>query len=422
MAGTTGPHGRAISVVVADYEPHVLEYLQTVLHLEGFDVAGAAATADEALQLVQHLHPDVALLDLNMPGGGVESVRLVGSLCPDTRIVIFSSEADGPVILPLLRNGIDGYVLKGTNPDHLVEALRSAVRGDPYLAPAVSRVAVGALADRLNEERQRTLQLERQRTRIVDTIAESRFVVTHQPIVDLASGAPAAVEALTRFTGPPARPPDVWFAEADRLGMRVPLELATASAALHDLPRLAAGLRLAINVSPTTALSGRLGEVLLGAPLHRIIIELTEHSPVTDYGALNAALTPWRDRGAQLAVDDAGGGYSSFAHILSMQPDLIKLDVSLTRDIHIDRPREALARALVGFALEMGVGVIAEGIETAAELATIASLGTPFGQGFHLGRPRPLDEQPTLLATDSIDLTAELGAHPRTSWLRTHRS
>jgi EAL domain-containing protein (putative c-di-GMP-specific phosphodiesterase class I) len=237
-------------------------------------------------------------------------------------------------------------------------------------------------------------------------IAERRFLAVHQPIIDLRTGATVAVEALSRFTAVPRRTPDEWFAEAEHAGMRVSLELSTASTALADLPRLRGDLAMCLNLSPAAAVSGRVGEVLLDVPLNRVIVELTEHSPVADYGALNAALAPWRERGARLSVDDAGGGYSSFAHILSLNPDYIKFDVNLTRDIHLDRPRQALARALVSFATEMHVGVIAEGIETAAQLEMIAELGTPYGQGFHLGRPRVLAEQPELQAgaTQTVDL------------------
>lgn len=397
MPMEAGPPGRAISVVVADDEPHVVEYLRTVLHLEGFDVAGTASDADGAVQMTHHLRPDVVLLDLHMPGGGISAAQLIGSLSPDTRIVIFSAEADEPDVMPLLQSGIDGYVVKGAPPDRLAEAIRAAVIGNKYLAPEVNRIALDALTTRLDAEQHETLQRQRERERITDVISHTRFVTVLQPILDLRTGRPMAVEALTRFTALPSRPPDEWLAEAERVGMRVPLELAIASVGLAELPSLPAELSLTVNISPASAVSGRLGEVLLGAPLDRIILELTEHSPVADYGALNAALAPWRAGGARLAVDDAGGGYASFAHILSMKPEFIKFDVSLTRDIHLDRPRQALARALVGFANEMDVGVIAEGVETAAQLEMIVDLGTPYAQGFHLGRPRPLGEQVELL-------------------------
>jgi EAL domain-containing protein (putative c-di-GMP-specific phosphodiesterase class I)/CheY-like chemotaxis protein len=398
MVTPSAPIGRAISVVVADDEPHIVTYLEAVLQLEGFVVAGTASDVDSVVQQVHRMHPDVVLLDLHMPGGGLTAAQLIGSLSPETRILIFSAETQQPEILPLLRSGIDGYVVKGCSAEQLAAAIRSAVAGDKYFAPEVNKVAIGALTDRLHAEQHADLKLRRERERIGDVIAERRFRAVHQPILDLRTGTTMAVEALSRFTAIPPRPPDEWFAEADRVGMRVSLELATASAALVDLTLLRPDLSLTLNISPAAAVSGRLSEVLLGAPLPRIILELTEHAPVSDYPALNAALAPWRDQGARLAVDDAGSGYSSFAHILSLSPEFIKFDVNLTREIHLDKPRQALARALVSFATEMDVGVIAEGIETEAQLKVVAELGTPYAQGFHLGRPRPLAEQPDLLA------------------------
>lgn len=405
MAPTGGP---AIRVVVADDERHVLEYLELVLHDEGFVVVGTAADADGAVSAATQLQPDAVLLDLNMPGGGLVAAQLIGSMCPDTRVVIFSAEAPEPEILPLLRAGIDGYVLKGSSPEAIGAAVRAALAGEAYLAPAVGRVAVGALNERLHAEQRAVAERARERARIEDVVAKRRFDTVHQPVFELARRTPVGVEALTRFTAIPTRAPDVWFAEAERVQLRTSLELAAASQALDDLALLPAGMVMSLNVSPTTVVSGRLAEVLTGAPLERIVIELTEHAPVDDYRALTAALAPWRERGARLAVDDAGGGYASFAHILRLHPEYIKLDISLSHDINLDRPRQALARALVGYANEVGVGVIAEGIETEAELDTIIELGTPYGQGFHLGRPRPLHEQLDLLAPVVLELDPEV--------------
>jgi EAL domain-containing protein (putative c-di-GMP-specific phosphodiesterase class I) len=182
----------------------------------------------------------------------------------------------------------------------------------------------------------------------------------------------------------------------------VPLELALAGAALSMINQLHEDVALAVNLSPSTVLSGRLHEVLTGVPVDRIILELTEHAPVDDYPALRTALSRWRDRGLRLAVDDAGGGYSSFAHILELSPELIKLDQTLIRELHTSSRRQALARAVISFADEMGVKVVAEGVEHEAELATLRRLGAHLAQGFHLGRPKLLEEQTELLR--SVDL------------------
>jgi EAL domain-containing protein (putative c-di-GMP-specific phosphodiesterase class I)/AmiR/NasT family two-component response regulator len=407
------PPSRAISVILADDEPHIVEYLRMVLHLEGFDVTGTATDADGVVQLADHLHPDVALLDLRMPGGGLEAARLIGSVSPATRIVVFSADADAPEILPLLRAGIDGYVVKGAPPERLADAIRSAVSGGTYFAPAVSRAAMDELTARLHVEEQDMLRRNRVVDRVRDVIAGARFQVVYQPIVDLRTGAPRGVEALTRFTATPLRPPEAWFDEAEQAGLRTSLELATACVALGALDQLRPELDMTVNISPATALSGRLGEILLGLDLGRVVLELTEHAPVTDYPALTAALAPWRQAGARIAVDDAGGGYASFAHILSLSPEFIKLDISLVRNIHIDRQRQALTRAITGFASELGVTVVAEGIETEAELDVVTGLGTALAQGFHLGRPRPLEEQPGLLSDAAADLHAAREAPSR---------
>jgi EAL domain-containing protein (putative c-di-GMP-specific phosphodiesterase class I)/CheY-like chemotaxis protein len=394
-----GDDGRAITVVVADDEPHVLDYLRTVLHLEGFVVVGAAGDADAAVREVTHLRPDVAVLDLHMPGDGLHAARLIGSLAPETRIVVFSADADEPAVLPLLQAGIDGYVVKGAPPDRIAEAIRAAVTGQTYLAPAIGQVAMGALTARLEAEERATLRQKRDEEQVDALLAQHRYQIVVQPIVELTDGRPVAVEALTRFSAVPTRTPAEWFEHADRVGRRVPLELALLRAALVQLDQLPPALALAVNASPATVLSGRLGEVLTGAPLPRLVLELTEHDPVTDYTALERALRPWRAAGMRLAVDDAGAGYASFTHVLRLRPELIKLDTALVRDIHIDAPRQALARAIVGYAHDMGVDVVAEGIESAAELRTIAALGARYGQGFHLGRPRPLTEQRDRLAS-----------------------
>lgn len=388
-----------ITVVIADDELEVLEYLRIVLEIEGFDLLGTAQDAATATRLVRELRPQVALIDLEMPGGGLEVAQRIRAEQPSTHVVVFSAAAISLELLPLLSAGIDGYVVKGGSPEQLTQAIHSAVRGGAYLSPEVNRVALEELSTRLNVEEEVQRQRHERRVRITTLIDEAQFRVVLQPIINLRDGTPHGVEALTRFTASPSQTPDVWFGEADRVGQGPSLELATAAAALGHLDDLHPELCMTLNISPSTAVSGRLGEILEATDLDRVILEVTEHSAVVDYAALASALGPWRERGARLAVDDAGGGYASFAHILNIAPDYIKLDISLVRNIDRDPSRQALARAICGFADELDVTVIAEGIETEAELSVVYALGAPLAQGFHLGRPLPLGDQPALLRT-----------------------
>ena len=130
--------------------------------------------------------------------------------------------------------------------------------------------------------------------------------------------------------------------------------------------------------------------MLDGYPAQRLVLELTEHAVVQDYASLQVALHPLRQRGVRVAIDDAGAGYASMRHILQVRPDIIKLDMSLTRGIDQDFQRRAMASALIAFARETGSVIVAEGVETEAELAQLKRLGAANAQGFLLGRPKPL--------------------------------
>ena len=216
-----------------------------------------------------------------------------------------------------------------------------------------------------------------------------------QPIVATATGRPVGFEALARFDVTPRRGPDVWFADAAAMGLGVELELAAVRLALRALPDLPPETYLALNVSPASVLSGRLDDALRSVAANRIVLEITEHQMVETYDGLDAALRVLRRRGVRIAVDDAGAGYASFRHILRLRPGVIKLDMTLTRDVDTDRSRRALASALIGFARETGSSIVAEGVETAAELATLRRLGVDAAQGYHLGRPVLLSEVAT---------------------------
>src|SRR5439155_24763039 len=144
---------------------------------------------------------------------------------------------------------------------------------------------------------------------------------------------------------------------------------------------------LSVNVSPTTVVNASLGICFWGTNWSRVVLEITEHAPVEDYRALNDALSPLQKAGARLAVDDAGAGFASLKHILSVAPDIIKLDMDMSRNVVHDRGARAMVAALVSFGRESGAVVIAEGIETKDQLKALGELGVGYGQGFLLGRP-----------------------------------
>ena len=211
--------------------------------------------------------------------------------------------------------------------------------------------------------------------------------IVFQPIVELSGGDVLAAEALCRFATQPHRPPDRWFAEAVEVNLGVELELAALRAALDRIDEVSAGVRLSLNLSPVALCDPRILEEIARVPGSRLAVELTEHAPVANYAALEAALRVPRARGVQLMIDDAGAGFASLKHIVGLHPDVIKLDLSLTRDIDTDPVRRALAAALVAFARDIGAIIVAEGIETRGELEALRALGVTHGQGYHLAPP-----------------------------------
>lgn len=228
------------------------------------------------------------------------------------------------------------------------------------------------------------------RERVEGVLADpSRIMPVYQPIIDLGSGAEVGVEGLSRFPAGGGSTPDVWFADAAHVGLCEDLELQCAARMLEVLPRLPASTYLGINLSPGTLVSPKLDALLPREIARRVVLEITEVSEVDDYGALTARLSSLRARGARLAVDDAGAGFASLRHILRLGPDHIKLDISLTRGIDSSRAHQTLASAMLMFARETSAELIAEGIETEAELATLRDLGVNYGQGYLLGRPAP---------------------------------
>jgi EAL domain-containing protein (putative c-di-GMP-specific phosphodiesterase class I) len=225
---------------------------------------------------------------------------------------------------------------------------------------------------------------------------EPDFRLVYQPIVHLDTGIVAGVEALCRFND--GRSPEHWFKECEHLDLAVALDLAIIERALADIPRIPDGY-LSINLSPSTLRDPRLAHLLRapGVPTERIVVEVTEHARVNDYLEAQRVLGALRKAGIRVAVDDAGSGYASLRHILELRPDIIKMDLSITRDIDTDPARRALATALVIFAGELGAVVVAEGAETESELRALQSSGIYRAQGFAIAAAQSLPLEPIAL-------------------------
>lgn len=243
------------------------------------------------------------------------------------------------------------------------------------------------------EQIEKTLDHDDRRSRletVIGEVIESGAIAIHrQPIVSLADGNPVGAECLARFADAGQRGPDRWFDEADEIGRGIDLELLAIRLALATASAGPACGYISVNASPATIISGRLEPLLADYRQDRLVLEVTEHHQVDDFEQLRGALRSL-SRNARIAIDDVGAGYAGLRHLVDLGPDLLKLDMSLTRDIHRDPARRALTGAMVGFAREIGAKLIAEGIECIEEQQVLAGLGVDFGQGYLFGKPAPI--------------------------------
>ncbi len=386
-----------IRVLIADDEESVLDVLTALMAAESdLEIAGSARDAETAIRLATSEQPDVAILDVRMPGGGgPRAAREILRRSPASKVIALSVHEEIDSVLEMLRAGALGYVVKGDSTDAIVKAIHRSLDQQGTFSSQVTGDMAHALAEQLHlvsqGAKQRRQELEDRIGRVLDGDGHELYMA-YQPIFDLKSSSIVGLEALARFTSPPDRSADTWLAEAEAVGRLLELELACLRTALRDLERLPEEAYLSLNVSPTTAIAPELHEVLDGLPAERVVLEMTEHARVDDYPALKAALAVFRERGLRLAIDDAGAGFASLRHIVLLHPDFIKLDMTLTRDVHADETRRALVVALVAFGSQIGARVVAEGVETPEQLAALLEAGVQFGQGFYLARPQALPD------------------------------
>lgn len=252
----------------------------------------------------------------------------------------------------------------------------------------ILELAVVAASDPLADERSSSASLARESLQLA--IDAGQPSVAFQPVVDLHDRRVIGVEALARFLLEPRLPPDVWFDAAHRVGLGIDLELTAVRNAVRAAASLPRHVYMAVNVSPDTVLAPRFDEMLADAAADQLVLEITEHARVDDYAVIREALSPARGRGVRIAIDDVGAGFASLRHVLRLDPEIIKLDQEITRGVEHDAGRAKLVGGLIAGASAVSTLVIAEGIETEAQLLRLLELGVRGGQGFFIGRPTDL--------------------------------
>jgi EAL domain-containing protein (putative c-di-GMP-specific phosphodiesterase class I) len=216
----------------------------------------------------------------------------------------------------------------------------------------------------------------------------------YQPIVRYSERRVVAFEALMRSEVSKLPNPDALLGAADRLGRLPTLGRAVrkhvgATIAPTDVAEVF------VNIHPTDLMDDDLfaSTSALSGIAERVVLELTERASLDDVRDIRSRISSLRDLGFRIAVDDIGAGYAGLASIAQLEPDVMKLDMALVRNINAEPTKQRLVAAMTSLCSELRVDVIAEGVETRAERDTLVSLGCDLMQGFLFARPaKPFPE------------------------------
>ena len=336
----------------------------------------------------------------------------------NTGLEVGPCDADAEIYFQMLRDNELPYVLQNTLKDPLARFLRwirvspigaiasvpikNAAGGVigavccfspvPSSIPArdmkVMTVLARIAANIVNSEKQDAKRLSHLRNRIRNVISDARVDIHLQPILNLQTGDVRGYEALSRFEDQnDTMSPRDWFEDARKVGMQPLLECTAIAEAVELLQFLPDDTYLSVNASPETVQIGAVADILQDAPPERIVLDLTEHEDANSLEGLDLALAELRNMGIQIALDNFGAGNLQFPTVVKLQPNILKLDLSLVKSINRNQNSQDLTRAIVQFAYEIDAVLIAVGIEHESERTTLADLGVKFGQGYLLARP-----------------------------------
>jgi EAL domain-containing protein (putative c-di-GMP-specific phosphodiesterase class I)/DNA-binding NarL/FixJ family response regulator len=410
-------------VLIADDEQTVRESLASVIGSDpSLEIVGSAQDAQGAIDLAAWRLPDVALLDVRMPGGGPRAAAEIARLSPSTRVLALSAVEDRESVLSMIRAGALSYVGKTASNEEILSAIHGTAEGGTQLSPRAVNGVFEAIADTAEDDRSSNgngSSLESNPREQIEWIIERQAVeLAFQPLADLETLRVVAVEALPRFRTRPMRPPLTWLTEAAKHGSLIDLELVALNAALGHVEKLPSDAFLAVSISPETALSDRFRDLVRGADQSRIALELTEYS--ADHHDLpTGVLNELRTGGVRVAVHPAGSGPWSLRHIVRLAPDLIKVDMSTLREISTDPTGHEPVSSFIGFAFDIGAMVVADGVETEQEVETLRRLGIEHAQGNYLARPGQIPNgggtwgRTTLSADDPTDRHLTVIRSPR---------
>jgi EAL domain-containing protein (putative c-di-GMP-specific phosphodiesterase class I)/CheY-like chemotaxis protein len=368
--------GRRARVLVVDNEPAVLAMLMRVLERGGYEPVPADGLI-AARAVLDRGGLDAVLTDLRLSDGtGLDILDAVRRADPSLPVMFLTGATDVDSAVRALEGGAMRYLTKPVRPAELVEAVRSACQ---FRDRAKHRAYSGewpSMRDVAEDDRR------------FDAALEQLYMV-FQPIVTWSRRRVIGVEALMRSHHPEIGRPDKLLEAAERLGRMPELGRAVRARVAARIPTLPSGIDIYVNLHASELLDDDLlsAEAPLSRFAPRVVLEITERAALDGLGDALGRIAKVRTLGYRIAVDDLGAGYASLSMLARVQPDVIKIDMSLVHGVRRDPTRQMVIRSLTHLGAQLGVLTIVEGIETGDDLASVVHAGADHVQGYLFARP-----------------------------------
>jgi len=377
------------NVLLVDDDPFILREYGKLLERFGLKVA-IAENGKAALEYVQTKSIDVIITDLAMPTmGGLPFLRSLRKIDLEVPVILITGSPNLESAVAAVEYGAFQYLTKPVAPEKLKNVLTRALT-----FRALDRLHRQAEGDSVNPGLPDRAALEAR-----FEVAVSRLWMAYQPIVTWNKKAPLAYEALVRSAEPTMNNPGALFDAAERLDSTLELGRAIrakVAVAMEQHPDLC----FFINLNPIELNDDALysSSCPLARYASRIVFEVTERSALTAVSGLGSKIDRLKSRGYRIAVDDLGAGFASLSSFIHIEPDFVKLDMSLVRDVHMSSRKRSLVRGIHQIcSRDLNIQVICEGVETVEERDTLLDEGLDLLQGYYFGRPEEQIKPPSFV-------------------------
>jgi len=372
---------RAARVLVVEDDASVLQLFVRSLKEAGFRVEGAD-DGGAAKRLFGATRYDVVVSDINLPGlTGIELLRDLRRVDLDVPVVLVTGEPNLSTAMSAVEYGAFRYLAKPVDCEALVDVVREASRlrrlaGVRRQLLAHAGDAARQVADRAGLE----VRFER---------GLEKLTMAFQPIVDLSERTVYGFEALARSREPAMAHPMALIDAAERLDRVTEFGRAVRRASADAFRHAPENTLLFVNLHARELEDESLTDPAspLAPIAERVVLEVTENARLEEVANLPHRVERLRSLGYRIALDDIGAGYAGLASFALLQPDIVKLDMGLVRDVHLDHTKRKLVGSIMRLCSELGMLVIAEGVEKSAEQESLTELGCRFFQGFLFAKP-----------------------------------